>query len=116
MMRVYHLDVEKVGHAAIPVFGIGVGEDRVSELWRNGSYKLMAEVEGNNLDHAYMKTKNLEHSWSLRPQDGLKVVAPVGDHNGEPGHRSTMVGDLIESDGRFYMVAMVGFAQMNIQS
>lgn len=58
----------------------------------------VGHVEANSLNQAYALTQNHEWPWN--------VNAPC---------RSTSVGDVIECDGKFYMVAGIGFIEVGTE-
>lgn len=58
----------------------------------------VGHVEANSLNQAYALTQNLEWPWNIN--------SPC---------RSTSVGDVIECDGKFYMVAGIGFIEVGTE-
>lgn len=67
----------------------------------NESPKSLADVQ-NVLSYAYGCTQTVERLWWEHPD-----VTKLGDG----GHRSTSVGDVIELDGKFWLVADIGFRE-----
>lgn len=63
------------------------------------SYKLVGTVKTTNLETAFRLTNSVDSYWCTGSE-----VTVVGDD-----HRSTSVGDLMEKDGEFFVVAMIGF-------
>ena len=68
-------------------------------------YTKVAHVESDSLDKAYELTNNISSSWTenenVRSLKGSRV-------------RSTSVGDVMELNGVFYIVASIGFSKINI--
>jgi hypothetical protein len=70
-----------------------------------------------NLENAYKLHQNgiVTDSWTLSPPDGLTaIVDPIKTPGGDMGHRSMMIGDIVEFGGNQYVVATFGF--MNVGS
>ena len=63
----------------------------------------VAEVETNELEVAFRLTNSIDSYWVETAPSNVKVM------NDEFGHRSTSVGDLMEKDGVYYIVASVGY-------
>ena len=70
------------------------------------------------LEFAWRWTNNIEGSWSGGGQmqsnpdysSSVTVLEPLRIIDGQAyGHRSSMMGDMFEIDGRQYKVAMMGF-------
>ena len=62
----------------------------------------VAEIDGD-LNDAYRLTQNIDEAWAQNPD--VRFFSP----DGEDEARSTSVGDVMEMDGVFYVVASVGF-------
>lgn len=63
-------------------------------------YKAVAKVDTDDLDHAWQQTNHIDHSWT----DNTDV-----ETQGDGPFRSSMVGDVFEKDGVYYMVVAMGF-------
>jgi hypothetical protein len=90
---------------------------------RNGNgYAKVATVECDehqdipaNLEHAYKLMQNgvVTDSWTLSPPDGLTpLVKPIYHNQQAYGHRSMSMGDIVEVDGKEYVVATYGFEEI----
>lgn len=65
-------------------------------------YKKVAEVETDDLEHAWQQTNHIDRSWT----DNEDVKA-------EPGpHRSSMVGDVFVAGDKRFMVMGTGFEEL----
>jgi hypothetical protein len=63
---------------------------------------LVAEVQTDDLEDAFRLTNHIEYDWWKNPE-----VIPCTDPT-----RSTSVGDLMEKDGKFFIVASCGFREV----
>lgn len=70
---------------------------------KRNKYKLVAEVDANDLDKVYAYTQNIDSSWTKHPIISTNL----------PECRSTSVGDIISVDGQLHMIDMVGFKNVN---
>lgn len=68
----------------------------------------VAEIDGD-LNEAYRLTQNLDEDWFDSQNPKVRFNAPIGFDPRMDGVRSTSVGDVMEMDGTFYVVASVGF-------
>ena len=81
-----------------------------------GGYHHVADIEGVNLEFAWTATQNgaLSESWSQEPPAGVKPTEPayhvVGGHR--YGRKSSDIGDLVEADGKWFIVETFGFAEI----
>jgi hypothetical protein len=75
------------------------GYERVAEM------EVAAESSVEALEKAFVMTQNIDESWCK--SEG--VTALVSDA------RSSMIGDVFLIDGKFYLVAMVGFCPIKPQ-
>ena len=66
---------------------------------KRDDYKLVAEVDANDLDKVYARTQNIDSSWTKNSIVSTNL----------PQCRSTSVGDMIEVNGQLHMVDMIGF-------
>ncbi len=64
----------------------------------------VAEVDSNDREKAFELTNHLTHDWTTNSE-----VTPL-----VPRPRSTSVGDVMEIDGKFYMVANCGYKEIKI--
>lgn len=83
----------------------GSQEIACAELFAEGRYKLVASVQGDDIDKAWSLTNHIESSWNIDPSP--EVLPEQGPQ------RSSSVGDLFEaSDGRWSVCASIGFRDM----
>ena len=78
------------------------------------------------LEQAYCLTQNIRGSWSRGPnfEDGeinmdfnsnIQVIAPLEVYEGKTyGHRSSMVGDEFELNGKIYRCDTIGFEEKTV--
>jgi hypothetical protein len=91
----------QVWHAKQPTFGMGP-----TPAWPD-DYELVAEVECDTPGEAFRLTNHIDRAWWKNP--GVQVV-------GEPRHRSTSVGDVVEIvDGDVLRVAGLGWEPVQEQ-
>lgn len=67
--------------------------------------KLVAEVETDDLEWAFMKTNHIDSRW------WYNMDVNCFDFKA----RSTSIGDVMELNGKFYVVAKVGFNPIEIK-
>jgi hypothetical protein len=115
LMKLYHLDWEVArtkdvlfdlispGRREDTEFAAG-GEifDMAKTAFEGDCYKLVAEIDADNLEYAWRYTQHLDEAWNEDPATGIKPT-------GEGPFRSSAVGDLIEKDGEFFYVHSFGF-------
>ena len=70
-----------------------------------GEYTHIANVDGD-MNDAFRLTNHIESSWT--ENDGVEAL--------KDEVRSTSVGDIMEKDGEFFVVAPVGFTKLDIDS
>lgn len=89
--------------------------ENAAKLFGEGAYQKMVEIDTDDLDEAYRITQNgvVTESWTLEPPEGTRpLVAPI-NHNGKTyGHRSTSVGDILDLNGKRFVVADFGFIEI----
>lgn len=83
------------------------GTKGIAKAFVGGQYDLVAEVDTNSLDVAYERTNSIQGPW----WDNEDVVAKF---DGE-GCRSTSVGDVVEVNGKFFIVDSFGFQPMTFR-
>lgn len=71
----------------------------------------VAEIDGD-LNDAFSLTQNIEDAWAHTDNPKVRFNAPAGFSPKDCGARSTSVGDVMELDGKFYLVASVGFKEL----
>ena len=93
----------KIYHASKEIFrdsvwygdsGLGLSMAQIESAFNDGEYYLAGELDTDDLDAAYAQSQNVSFEGWV------------------DGQRSTSVGDIIENDGGFYIVAPVSFDQM----
>lgn len=121
-LRIYQLDHQSMISSSqegailkliLPSIGVmsseavSTDEDVVAAVaaFGHGCYVHVADIDGDDPDFAFRHTQHLDHSWSENPHQG---VVPVQGATA----RSTSVGDLIEVDGTYMLVAGIGFRVM----
>ena len=78
-----------------------------------GHYEVVARVDSDDLEHAWMVTNNIDSSWSLDPWPTVEVSKPLPTIKGRAyGHRSSMVGDVFVLNGSVHVVDSFGFTAM----
>lgn len=113
-MQVYHFNHERMSESDIFAASLGTankqGADLFRRLMREGAYTLVAEVEGDHPEQAWIKTQNgvRTDSWSLEPLAGLTPLGLEGDM----GHRSSMVGDIVVINDIMHVADMIGFVEI----
>lgn len=108
-MKVYHLTIQKNSMDNELIFNVAtsikLGKlDHVSDVLANKypelSYKLVAEVNTDDMDFAFEMTNSIENYWGDNED--------VEDFT--TGCRSTSVGDLMQNSlGQMYFVSNFGF-------
>lgn len=104
MMKVYQLDWDKADRArSVHYMKDDALAFRAAEWLREGQYKLVAEIVGDDdEEYAYSMTNTCTHPW----WENAGVTKKFDGH----GCRSTSVGDVVElSTGDRKVVARVGF-------
>lgn len=66
------------------------------QTFLDGDYTKVATIEAASLNDAYARSQNIEENWN--PSNPC---------------RSTSVGDIIEFDDKFFIVACVGFEELD---
>ena len=74
----------------------------ISPRFEDEDLELVAEVRDNDLETAYMLTNHIDEAWYDHPN--------VECHNRQA--RSTSIGDVMERNGRRYVVDVVGFKEI----
>jgi hypothetical protein len=84
-----------------------------ADLFRKGGYIKVAEIDSNDMEYVFKATQNgvLSDSWSRMPPEYVKPCEPSFHlHKDEKyGRKSTDVGDILEVDGKLFIVASFGF-------
>jgi hypothetical protein len=78
---------------------------RTTHLPDPAKLTLVARVDTNELDDAYRLTNHIDSDWQENP--GVEAVGDAGK-----GARSTSVGDVLEMNDGYWMVASFGFTPM----
>lgn len=116
MIEVYH--IEQSEHLAEVSFGYGDESAHyraVSAAWAAGAYEKVAEIATDDLEVAWRLTNSVDSSWSMEPDQRVKVTAPLHVVNGETyGRRSSMIGDVFIKGGEKHVVAMLGFRRIEM--
>jgi len=106
VIKVFHMDPLEDGS--------GMEKTHVA----NVTVKTLPNMVDPMLEIAWVATQNIMGSWSRKDgnpddRDFLEVVAELPVHRGVVyGLRSSMVGDLMEVDGRTFRVAGCGFEEV----
>ena len=88
----------KLYHAINPTFTTNLSPERED-------YKLVAEIDSTSLDQIYAMTQNIlgNECWAINP---------LINAFGEKTIRSTSVGDVINVDGKLFVVDMIDFMKI----
>lgn len=70
-------------------------------------FDIVGYVRTEDLDVAYLKTNNIDSSWTLNEE---VTMAPRG------GCRSSSIGDVFELNGEYFAVAVFGFTKIPLAS
>jgi len=76
------------------------------------SYKAVAKVQASDLDDAYRLTNTIDGPWW--ENRGVEFLGSA--EHGMDGCRSTSIGDVLELDGRKYIVAPMGFTDFDAEA
>lgn len=101
MIKVYHLKQESLPEAAMWMFMV-LNEEQATQAFKafdEGKYYKVAEVECTELEEAYEDTNNIDHPWTENSN-----VKAFGNRR-----RSTSAGDIMEKDGKLYVVGSTGY-------
>lgn len=79
-----------------------LGEDNPKTI----NLELVAEVDTNDLEKAYELTNNIDIPWVENKGVKAKILTS------KISYRSTSTGDLMEKDGKFFVVAECGFREV----
>lgn len=121
MIRVHYFSDKLDGdQRADLTFPVGENADRqqaeaAARIWNEGHFQPVAEIATDDLNRAYQILQNgvVSPSWSKHPPVGLTPLVEPVVHNGRSyGWRSSMMGDVFEKDGEFFVVARFGFTRI----
>lgn len=103
-IHVFHITPKQPDNAVISFLGLPKEKvlAAVQGMDEDFRYELVAEVETDDLDKAFELTNHISRDW--RTNASLRAMPAA--------RRSTSVGDLLEKDGRKYLVAMFGFKEI----
>lgn len=76
--------------------------DTVKEAFTGGQYIHVADIDHEDPSFAFRYTQHLDESWTAFPHPSVIPVQGMAA-------RSTSVGDILEIDGRYMLVAGSGF-------
>jgi len=71
--------------------------------WPHENWQHVANVECDHIEHVFTLTNHIDQDWTTNPG-----VEKVGDDR----HRSTSMGDIVESDGKFYICEALGWTEI----
>lgn len=77
--------------------------EHAKAAWEQKLYEHVADVETDDLDQAFELTNTIHCHWV----DNRGVTV-----HGDPRHRSTSVGDMLEQDGTLFIVSPLGFKRL----
>lgn len=108
MIDVYHLYDRKDHRPTIGLIGLEQARRILLNQDPGYIYLKVAIVAGEDLEDAFENTNHIDHDW--RYNAGLNWVAPGKQ-------RSTSMGDVMrDSNGDYYLVAMMGFEKISKES
>jgi hypothetical protein len=118
-MKLFHIDAESLSHhsrdlylaVTWPMKRPTPGEvleqgnewfDALKQGFELGFFKHVADFECDDLQFVWNNSQHIDTAWNEDPAEGVTLVThdPV---------RSSMVGDIIENDGTYYVVGPLGF-------
>ncbi len=112
VVDVYYIDTQKAHNQfshLLPMLSFQINPSHAEGLDKEGLYIKAAEVKvpkgknlGQSLSYAYEMTQNLENSWTDNPGVVCKTTRS----------RSSDVGDVMVVNGKAYMVASMGFKEV----
>lgn len=107
MFRVFHFSHDRIrtpeDQKLIRELMFGASEDIVLKALRENLYELVAMVETDDINVVWERTNSIDCYWGKN-----SGVVEVGEK-----HRSSMVGDIfIDSSGRAFVVASIGFHEL----
>lgn len=109
MIRVYHA-VPTPGQTRSALF-YGSGKictvDTIRELWNKGKYLHVADVDVLDLHGAFALTRTAVLPWWNRP--GVSPKKKVAEF------RDTAVGDILQIENDYFVVARTGFDRITLQ-
>lgn len=91
-----HEKIVRVFHLSEPTF-----HENPDKVYCVTPAELVAEVKTTDLEEAYMLTNHIDSEWWSHPN--VRLIKKS---------RSTSVGDFMERDGSWYMVAVAGFKKV----
>lgn len=108
MIKVYQAQAVNEADRGQIMFELAMLTDptHINELYTAGKirYRCVAEVDTTNLDKAFELTNHIDHDW----RQNAGVTPTLGNH------RSTSCGDILEKNGRKFIVAVMGFVPIEI--
>ncbi|MCV9964448.1 hypothetical protein OIU34_21395 [Pararhizobium sp. BT-229] len=122
-MKLYHLDWEAAGNHSRDLLATIISPtvinaqgrvleqgnetfDAMKQAFELGFYRHVADIDGDDPNYAYRQSQHIDHSWTEEPADGVHVIETERV-------RSTSVGDILESDGVYIVVARMGFQTLS---
>jgi len=115
MITLYHLNYEKNPQLACDI-RFENDLEKILVAYKSGNYDAVALIWNRDLDFAFKATQNgvLSETWSQEPPKDVFPKTPfyhlIG--NRRYGRRSTDIGDIMELEGKLYVVAMIGFTKL----
>lgn len=115
-----HEELNRVGWNGHPKYemmaDITVGGNKqlsaAQAAYTEGFYKLVATLDSDDLEDGFRLTNSIARPWQeneyLAPGVNFKAHAYRA--------RSTTVGDIIEKDGEYFLVASIGFNRLDMIS
>jgi hypothetical protein len=119
MITVFYVSYDAPREVRSALGGLGRGDTNISEVVRDavrqGHYLPVAEIEGDNIEHAWTMMQNgvMTESWTMAPPKGLRpLAAPLVENGKTYGHRSADLGDVFVVDGKAFVCLPVGFGEV----
>jgi len=109
-----HIELNRVGWDGHPRFkmhaDITFGDLKAAQAaFIEGAYKHVATIETTSMEQAFELTNSIQWPW----QENTVRVRFLHMEAHADRARSTSVGDIIENDGEFFMVAGFGFERLD---
>lgn len=118
MITVYHLnrdalDIEDY-RDILCMFNIEEVEAKIRAAWDAGAYVPVATLEGDDRVTAWRLTNNVDESWIENEQ--IVDLHIVEGEDLTHGRRSSQVGDIMQRNDEYFVIARIGYAQITLDA